>query len=424
MRGSSTVDGQLLAGVRVVESSMLGPAELGGLLADLGADVVKVEPPGGDYGRNMTWPIVRSQTSGPDGPQASSLLSLHINRGKRSVVIDLRREEGVAAYLDLVGGADVVIEAMRPGSLAKRGISFEAMREVNPRIVFCSLSGYGATGPYRDMPSHGIAFDCWAGQMPIETDDEGFTRIAEHSSIGIHAGPMYAAMVVLAGVLRARATGEGCALEVAQSDAAAYFDWYRIETWRSYQRPLEEVYGTDADFGERRAPGTGGMVDSVRYQVYASKDGHVLLMASEQSFWKNFCDGVGRPDLFERWPGSEYGDHARGNSELQGILTELFATRATAEWVRFGNDENTPIAPVNTPRTIADDPQFHDRFQWLPKEDLDADMLGFPVKLDGADLPAPSRAPSAGQDTDEVFGELAGYDAERIAALRESGVLG
>ena len=149
----------LLSGVRVIESSMLGPAEMGGLLADLGADVIKVEPPGGDYGRQMTWPIIRSST----GDGESSLLSLHINRGKRSIAIDLRQPDGVEVYLELVRGADVVIEAMRPGALAKRGLSFERMQEVNPRIVFCSISGYGATGPYKDMPSHGIVYDTWLG---------------------------------------------------------------------------------------------------------------------------------------------------------------------------------------------------------------------------------------------------------------------
>src|SRR5205814_9923130 len=125
---------------------MLGPAELGGLLADLGADVVKVEPPQGDYGRQMTWPIIRSST----GEGENSLLSLHVNRGKRSIAIDLRKQEGVQVYLDLVKEADVVIEAMRPGSLARRGLSYEQLRKLNPRIVFCTLSGYGTTCPYKD----------------------------------------------------------------------------------------------------------------------------------------------------------------------------------------------------------------------------------------------------------------------------------
>lgn len=409
----------LLAGVRVVESSMLGPAEMGGLLADLGADVIKVEPPGGDYGRRMTWPIVRAR----DGSGDASLLSLHINRGKRSVVLDLRKPEAVEAYLDLVRHADVVIEAMRPGALARRGLTMERLREANPAVVFCSISGYGATGPYRNMPAHGIAFDTWAGQVPVETDEHGFPAMGEHTSVGIHSGPLYGALAILAAVIRARQTGEGCAIEVAQSDAAAYFDWYRIETWKAYERPLEEVYGNAADDGERRAPGIGGMRGGVRYQIYASKDGHVLFMASEQEFWRNFCDGVGRMDLFERWPGKTYGDHARGNLELQGILTEIFAGRTSSEWISFGNEHNTPIAPVNTPKTILDDPQFQHRMAWLPKERLDADMLRYPVNIEGAELPEPACAPSPGQHSDEVLRSVAGYDEARLSALREAGAI-
>jgi crotonobetainyl-CoA:carnitine CoA-transferase CaiB-like acyl-CoA transferase len=409
----------LLGSIRVIESSMLGPAEMGGLLADLGAEVVKVEPPGGDYGRRMTWPIIRSSR----GPGDASLLSLHINRGKRSIVLDLRQDAAVEVYLDLVRGADVVIEAMRPGALARRGLTFERMLSVNPRIVFCSISGYGATGPYRDLPSHGIAFDTWAGQVPVETDEHGYTRMGEHTSIGIHAGPLYGALAIVAAVTRARATGQGCAMEIAQSDAAAYFDWYRIETWRSYERPEEEVYGNAADGGQRREPGTGGMRGGVRYQIYRSRDGLVLFMASEQAFWRNFCDGVGRLELFERWPGSEYGDHARGNLELQGILTEIFAHRTSEEWLAFGNEKNTPIAPVHTPETVMRDPQFRDRFQWIPKEQLEADMLSFPVKVAGEDLPVPTVAPNVGEHTDQVLAELAGYDPDHIAALRDSGAV-
>src|SRR5687768_14944730 len=116
---------------------------------------------------------------------------------------------------------------MRPGGLAKRGVGYDACKTVNPRIVFCTISGYGATGPYKDMPSHGIAYDTWAGQVPVEVDEDGFTYLPEHTSVGIHAGPLYGALAILAAVIRARDTGEGCAMEVAQSDAAAFFDWYR-----------------------------------------------------------------------------------------------------------------------------------------------------------------------------------------------------
>jgi len=393
---------------------MLGPAAITGSLIDLGAEVIKVEPPQGDYVRDMTWPIV----------EGVSLMHLHINRGKRSVTLDLRKPEAVQVYLDLVRGADAVVEAMRPGGLERRGLGYEQLREVNPRIVFCTISGYGMTGPYADMPSHGIAYDTWAGIVTPEVDDEGFTYIPEHVSIGIFAGPLYGALGILAGIIQARATGQGCRMELAQSDAAAVFDWYRSETWRAYERPQSEVTGNKSDGGERRAAGTAGMREGVRYQIYAASDGHVLFMASEQAFWRNFCEGVGRLDLFERWPGEKLADHARGNRELRAELRTIFGERTVAEWLEFGRKVNTPIAPVNTPKNIGDDPQFQDRLGWIPTSRLGAEQLGTPIKILGDELPLPEKAPEVGQHTDAVLRDVLGYDEARVAQLREDGALG
>ncbi len=403
-----------LAGLRVVESSLLGPAAITTHLADLGAEVIKVESPAGDYVREMTWPIIRGV----------SLLHLHVNRGKQSLTLDLKQPEAVAVYKDLVRGADVVVEAMRPGSLARRGLGYEDLRAIQPKIVFCNISGYGMTGPYRDLPAHGIAFDTWAGILNPEVDEEGFSVIPEHASIGMHAGPLFGALGILAAVIRARESGEGCMLEIGQSDAAAYMDWYRSESWLAYRRPEDEVTGNKADDYVRREPGTKGMREGVRYQIYASSDGYVLFMASEQAFWKNFCACVGRMELFERWPGSRYADHARGNRELQAELKQIFATRTSAEWIRLGEEQNFPVAPVNSPKTVVDDPQFRDRFPLYPHERHGADMLPFPVKFPGETLPEPSLAPGAGEHSEIVLRDVLGYDAERIAALRTAGALG
>ena len=393
---------------------MLGPGNLTTHLADLGADVIKVEPPQGDYGRRMTWPIV----------EGVSLLFLHISRGKKSIVLDLRTETGRDTFLELVKDADAVVEAMRPGGLERRGLGFDALRKVNPKIVFCTISGYGATGPYRDMPSHGIAYDVWAGIVQPKVDDDGFAYMPEHVSIGINVGPVFGALGLLAGVVRARETGEGCQIEIAQSDAAAATDWLRSETWRAYERPESEVTGNEADNFERRAPGTGGMEAGVRYQFYATTDGHILFMASEREFWKNFCEGIGRPELFERWPGSQYGDHARGNTELRVILRDVFATKSTQDWLAFGLEHNTPIAPANTPKTLYDDPQFQDRFDLLPAKEVGADMLGTPIKFVDETLPMPTKAPTVGQHTEQVLRDVLGWDDGQIAAARAAGAFG
>ncbi|CAB4531182.1 unannotated protein [freshwater metagenome] len=410
----SAAPGAPLAGLRVIEFSLLGPGAVGLHLADLGADVIKVESPQGDYIRQMTWPIIED----------SSLLHWHIHRGKRSLTLDLRTEEAKDVFRDLVRDADVVIEAMRPGALAKRGLGFEDLREINPRIVFCTISGYGMTGPYANLPSHGIAYDTWAGLVKPGYTEDGYPYIPEHPSVGIHAGPLFAAFGVLAGVIRARETGQGCFLEVAQSDASAAMDWLRSETFKAYERPESEVTGNKADNYERRAPGTAGMTTGVRYQIYESSDSHILFMASEQEFWKNFCAGVDRMDLFEKWPGSKFGDHARDNTELRKILAEIFKTKTTAEWVIWSGEHNTTIAPVNTPETLAQDPQFLDRLGFMSHETHGADMIPYPVKFIGEEPVDPTPAPTAGQHNDEVLEEVLGYTAEQVASLREAGALG
>jgi crotonobetainyl-CoA:carnitine CoA-transferase CaiB-like acyl-CoA transferase len=403
-----------LAGVRILEASLLGPAAITSTLVDLGADVVKIESPQGDYIREMTWPIV----------EGVSLMHLHLNRGKRSIVLDLKTEEGAATFLELARHADAVIEAMRPGALERRGLGFEQLREVNPRIVFCTISGYGMTGPYRNLPSHGVAYDTWAGIVIPEYDDEGHCHLPDHVSIGINAGPLYGALGVLAGIIRARETGDGCQMEIAQSDAAAAFDWYRSESYKAYERPQSEVTGNKSDNFVRRAPGTAGMHDGVRYQLYASSDGHVLFMASEREFWKNFCEGVGRPDLFESHPGSKYADHAVGDHELRDELEKIFRTRTSAEWLAFSEEFNTTIAPVNTPANLGDDPQFQDRLGFLSAAEHGADMLHTPIKYLGEQLPPPAMAPTVGEQTDAVLADVLGWDGARIDAVRATGALG
>ena len=402
----------LLSGVRIIESSLLGPGQISTFFSDLGADVIKVEPPQGDYIRQMTWPIINGV----------SLLHLHTHRGKRSIALNLKTDEGLGIYKELVSSADAVVEAMRPGTLEKLGLGYEVLQKINPKIVFCTLSGYGSSGPYQNMPSHGIAYDTWAGLINPVVDDDGFTRIPQDMpNVGINVGPMLGAFALLAGITRARETGQGCQMELAQSDAAAYMDWYRIETWKAYERSENEVTGNPADDYERRPPGLAGMWEGVRYQIYESTDGHVLFMASEQAFWKNFCAGVGRLDLFEKWPGSKYADHAKGNTELHIELREIFKQKSSAEWLQFSEDENTPIAPVYNAKTAPTDPQFQHRLPFYSIEDLGAEQLPLPVKIIGEEPLVPSKAPEVGEHTDEILQEILGYDESIITELRDNG---
>ena len=405
-----------LGGVRVIESTLLGPGGVAMHLADLGAEVIKVEPPGGDYVRQMAFPII-------DG---ISLLHWHLNRGKQSLTLDLRKPEAVEVYLDLVRGADAVVEGMRPGALERRGLGWDRLREANPTLVYCAISGYGLTGPYRDMPSHGIAYDAWAGVARPGTREDGFPEIPGYTTVGIHAGPLFAAFGIVSAILRARATGKGCRFEIAQSDAAAAFNWNGIEGNKAYERPEDEVTGNDGDGqGPRRALGENGMKDAVRYQYYRSKDGTVLFMASEREFWKNFAYGVGRPELYERRPGARVADHARGDLVLRRELAAIFETRTTREWVEFGRGVNTPIAPVNDTTTIAHDPQFQHRLGFGSHQDQGTALMPTPLKFPDEELPRPGKAAAeAGRDNRRVLREVLAYDDEKIARLETAGVLG
>ena len=406
----------MLEGVRVIECSLLGPAAITSHLVDLGAEVIKVESPAGDYGRKMTWPFYGD----------TSLLHLHVNRGKQSLVLNLKQPDGIAVFEDLVRGADVVVEAMRPGFLAKMGLGYERLKEINPKIVMCTISGLRRHRSVPEPPEPRHRVRRVVGHHPARRRRRGLRphpRPGQHrhhrrARVRCHRHPR-------ARCVRAEKTGEGACMEIAQSDSSAYFDWYRIETWKGYDDyPDDVVTGNPSDDFERRPPGLGGMWEGVRYQYYEASDGYVLFMASEQSFWKNFCEGIGRMDLFEKWPGKTIADHARGNKELQTELRDIFRTRTSQEWIDFADEHNTTIAPANTAQTVRHDPQFQDRFRWQTSDQAGADMLLFPLHVEGEELPVPTKAPELGEHTDSVLRDVLGYDDAKVASLRDAGALG
>ena len=341
-------------------------------------------------------------------------------------MLDLRTDAGRDTFLELVRDADAVVEAMRPGGLERRGLGFEALRTVNPRIVFVTISGYGATGPYRDMPSHGIAYDVWAGIVQPKVDDDGYAYMPEHVSIGINAGPVFGALGLLAGVLRARETGEGCQLEIAQSDAAAAIDWLRSETWKAYERPESEVTGNAADNYERRAPGHRGHGSGRPLPVLRD---HRRLHA---------LHGVGARVLEELLRRRRPARSLRALARLASTAITRAATpscarscarssrrRSSAEWLAFGMEHNTPIAPSNTPKT-------HRRRSAVPAiacrgsppSQVGADMLPTPIKFVDETLPLPTMAPTVGEHTEQVLRDVLGWDDARIAAARDAGAFG
>jgi len=391
-----------LEGLRVVEVALLAPNMLGMHLADLGADVIKVEEPTrGDYTRE-----VGAATAG-----GLSFLHLRWNRGKRSIALDLRTEDGIAVFRDLVSVSDVVVEGMRPGALERRGVGYATLAELRPSLVFCSLSGFGQTGPYRDLATHGVAYDAYAGLAPPEVTDHGFPAVPRrYLDVGTQAGALYAAMAVLAAVVRARATGRGAYLDVAQADAAA--------AWSAAGRvdPLL----SDASTGKSEPD----LSESVRYQYYTTADDRtILFQASERHFFERFCRAVGREDLLTG-DGAEFGEHARGDLALRHELATIFATRTQEDWIRLFIDADVPGSPVYSTRELLDDPHFQARSEVLEQDHPRAGplrLLDTPIRSDRPRPPV-GPAPDRGEHTDEVLRDL-GIGTDRIAALRGAGVV-
>ena len=403
---------------------MFAPDGAGMHLADLGAEVIKIEAPGlGDPARLLGKPY-----------RGEAPATRRWNRGKRSLSLDLRRPEGAAVFRELAGHADAVIEGMRPGALDRRGLGYEALRAENPKLVFLSLSGWGESGPYRELAAHGLAFDAFAGLAPPRIVEGRVTRPLGHVWQGLEAAPLYAALSLVSAVLRARESGQGCRIEVSQADAAATWNGWQIAYAAAQARFGETPPDDDArellEALEASAEGAGqeGEADitarDVRYQYYAARDGHVLLMATETKFWENFCRGAERMDLFERWPGRSPADHDYGNDALREELIALFATRTRAQWIDFFLAHDVPGAPVYSEGETHRDPHFEARGLWVDPRVHATPIPGSPVRVEGKRCEATRAAPRAGEHSRELLGEWLGYDDEAIERLRASGALG
>ena len=216
-------------------------------------------------------------------------------------------------------------------------------------------------------------------------------------------------------------------MEIAQSDAAAYFDWYRIETWKGYdERPDDEVTGNPTDDYERRAPGLGGMWEGVRYQFYESSDGHMLFMASEQAFWKNFCEGIGRMDLFEKWPGKKY---RRPRPRQRGAAGRACATSSGRARSRSGSTSptsTTPRSPRSTRRRrCATTRSSRTGSRWTTHDRRGADELLFPLHVEGEELPVPTKAPDGRRAHRRgARATCSATTTTKLASLRDAGALG
>lgn len=393
-----------LAGIRVLDLSRLLPGGFCSLLlADHGADVLKVEDTGaGDY---IRWSLPAYEGA---AASAASALFLALNRNKRSIRIDLKHEAGREVLLTLVREHDVVLESFCPGVLERLGAGYDILRATNPRIVLCSITGYGQTGPLRDRAGHDLNYLALAGVLGLGGDGSDAPPAQPAGQIAdLGGGALMAAFGILSALRERDRSGEGQHIDVAMTDGA--LSWLALIAARELAGGGVPERGRDAL--------AGGIVC---YRPYACADGWVTLAALEPRFWSAFCDGVGRADLVER-------QFAAPGSEAHAALEAIFAARTRADWERFAGEVECCVEPVLGPDEALASEHVAARGMVVG---LDQPGVARPVRQLGSPVRMSRTPPDTGRLPGPVLGEhtetvlrAAGYDEERIAALLRSGAV-
>ncbi len=394
----------LFDGVHVLDLSRMLAGPYGSmLLADLGAHVIKVEDPdGGDPMRAMGPPFL------PDGDSAYFLA---INRNKKSIAIDLTRDDGRVVFLDLVRAADVVWENFRPGVMEKLGCDYPKLAAVNPRVIMCSISAYGQDGPYREWPAFDLALQAMGGAMSI-TGEPGGAPMRMGLPMGDLSGGMFGAFAVAGALFQRTRTGQGTHLDLSLLDCQVSLLTY-----------MAQYFWTDG-----RVPGPQGTAHAsvVPYQALATRDGHLIVAVFAEKFWAGFCRAAGRPDWEKDARFATNRDRVAHRAAFVTEAAALFPTRTTDEWLERLHAEGVPAAPILSVDRVLADPQVRHREMVVDLEHEHRGVvptLGTPIKFDPPKPFTPAPPARLGQHTDQTLRELLNYSAERIAALRRTGTI-
>ncbi len=393
-----------LRGVRVLDLTrvLAGPfATL--LLADLGAEVIKIERPGaGDEMRAM----------GPHFIAGESVYFMAVNRGKKSVCIDLATDAGRAVVHDLASRCDVAIENFRPGVADRLGCGYETLRALNPRLIMCGVSAFGRTGPARDLPAFDLTLQARGGTMGI-TGEPGRMPVRVGPPIGDLAGGLYASLAIASALFERTRTGLGQYIDLALLDCQTSLLVYAAAFWLN----AGDVLGPQGSAHPHAFP----------YQAFATADVPIVVAVFTDRFWAPFCAALEVP----AWGiDPRFATHALRRAaadELMPVITEKMRARTAAAWLEVLERAEVPCAPVNSVDRVFADPQLVSRAMVAEMDHARAGHVraaGNPMKM-GDDWASEvhAAAPTLGADTDAVLRDVLGYDATRIATLRRDGVI-
>jgi crotonobetainyl-CoA:carnitine CoA-transferase CaiB-like acyl-CoA transferase len=394
-----------LADLRVLSVEQFGAGPWGSVqLADLGADVIKVEDPasGGDVSRTVP----------PYQVGEDSLFFESFNRNKRSISLDLRSEAGREVLHDLVRSVDAVYSNLRGDQAARLGLTYESLGEVNPRVVCCSLSGFGNTGPRAKQAGYDYIIQGLAGWMSLTGGPDEPPTKSGLSLVDFVAGYV-SALALVAGVWRARRDGVGCDCDISLFEAALAQLTY-VGTWAASR-----------DFAPPRLAESAHL-SIVPFQAFEAADGWFVIACAKQKFWELLCDAIERPDLREDERYADFEGRSENRDALVAELRSVFREQSVKHWVTTLEAAGVPVGPVNELADAFGDPQVRARDAMIEYEHETLGTVRQPASALRLSGPAPPvrRGPRRGEHTEEVLAALCGYSDERYAELAGRGAFG
>lgn len=399
---SDTQLGHPLDGVRILELGQIIAGTYGGqLLSDLGAEVIKIESPQGDLGR---LPSVAPY-------KGHSGLFLTYNRNKKSVVIDMKTEEGLQVFYDLVKISDVVVDNFRPGVLEKLKIDHASLKAINKKIIQCSITGFGTEGEYKDLPALDIIIQSITGMMAI-TGERDRPPVRVGLPISDLSGGMFSCKAVLAALFERERTGIGRKVEVSMFDSMLSLLSYVGTMWLT-NNELPVPMGSQHEY-------------TVPWQAFLTNDGYLVIAARQEKFWLLMCDSMGRNDLAEDPRFIDGAARIENRDELIIILEGEFLKDSTANWLAKFRAAGVPAAPVNNLDSVFAEPPVAEREMIVGYDHPEVGpvrMPGNPIKMEGIDKTRSTPAPLLGEHTDEVLESLLNLNADEIINLRNRGAV-
>ena len=391
----------LLSGVTILELGQVIAGTYGGtILADMGAEVIKIEPFTGDSARNAT--------IAPLGGE--STIHLFMNRGKKSVVLDLKSAEGLEIFYSLVKTADVVIDNFRPGVMARLGIDHETLQKRRPSIITVSVTGFGETGPARDRPAFDLVIQALSGLVDITGHPDG-----PPARVGLPiadlAGGIFTCISVLAALVGRELHGDGHHADVAMLDS--------LVSLLSY----DAVGFLNGSTGVSRQGTAHAHI--VPWQAFQTKDGYLVIAARDEKFWRNLCDAVGKPHLKNDPRSVDNGARVANRGFVVGVLEEVFITRTRDEWMAVLDEFDIPAAPVNDLAGVFSDPQIQARDMVRAYQHPTLGEVRYPpspMKFSHWDFPNRA-APMLGEHTREVLSTRLDYSDDEIDRLAAGGII-